>query len=302
MPMRISSPPRSGPAMVESIRGGGITWLASYPKSGNTWMRMLLANYFGDSGAPHDINTVGVTNGIASWRHRFDEILGIPSNDLTPAEARPLRPHVYRAIAAHGQDPVWMKVHDAQERLPDGQWLFPPDASHAAIYLIRNPLDVAVSYGFHSGEPVDMAVDWLCDPGHIVARDSRHQLPQFTGSWSDHVTSWVDQTEIPVCVIRYEDMLADTAGQLARALAFARSDLSVDARRASTAVEQSRFETLQAAEVESGFREKNDRAARFFRSGRANDWHDHLTPTQTRRICAEHRETMLRFGYDPDVA
>lgn len=288
--------------MVEAARGAGINWLASYPKSGNTWMRMLLANYVRDDGASHDINAVGVINGIASWRARFDEILGISSNDLTWAEERPLRPHVYRAIAAHSAAPVWMKVHDAQDRLPDGQWLFPPEASHAAIYLIRNPLDVAVSYAFHAGKPVAEASDWLCDPDHIVGRASRHQLPQFTGSWSDHATSWIDQTEIPVCVIRYEDMLADTASQLARVIAFARPDLSLDTSRLAEAVEQSRFGTLQAAEAETGFREKNERSARFFRSGRANAWHDHLTPEQARRICTAHRQTMLRFGYDPDVA
>lgn len=287
--------------MAEPVRRAGINWLASYPKSGNTWMRMMLANYFAERDEPHDINSIGVTNGIASSRRRFDEVIGIDSADLTHDEELPLRHHVFRHVAARGETPIWMKVHDAQARLADGQWLFPQTASHGAIYLIRNPLDVAVSYAFHSAKEIEIGVRRICDPGHVMARRSRHQLPQFTGSWSDHVASWVDQDAIPVCVIRYEDMLADPAAQLTRALAAGRPDIAIDPARVALAVERSRFDKLQAAEAERGFREKFTGSERFFRSGRVDDWLNHLNREQVERICAMHDGMMRRFGYDPDV-
>lgn len=53
-------------------KGAGINWLTCYPKSGNTWMRMLLANYFSETDTAHDINAVGVTDGTASIRWRFE--------------------------------------------------------------------------------------------------------------------------------------------------------------------------------------------------------------------------------------
>lgn len=280
--------------------GAGINWLASYPKSGNTWMRILLANYFAENDVPHDINSVGVTNGIASSRQRFDQILGVSSDELTAAETAALQPHVFAHLGARAATPVWMKVHDARQRIGD-DWLFPRHASHAVVYLIRNPLDVAVSFAFHSGRAPARTVDGLCDPGMVIAHRSAEQLPQRLGSWSDHVASWVDQSEIPVCVIRYEDMLADPAGQLTRAIVHGRPDVTIDPARIAHAVDRSRFERLQATEVAHGFRERPVKAQRFFRNGRADGWRDHLTTDQARQVCAAHHATMIRFGYDPDI-
>lgn len=277
--------------------GAGINWLVSYPKSGNTWMRMLLANYFDETGQAHDINSAGVTHGIAASRQHFDRSLGISSSDLTASEVDRLRHHVYAHLAAQSVRPIWIKVHDAQRPLGD-DWLFPPRCSHAVVYLIRNPLDVAVSSAFHLGQSVAKTVETLCRSATVIAERSPDQLPQHLGSWSEHVASWVDQAGCPVCVIRYEDMLADPAGQLARVIACGRPDVVIDPVRLAHAVEQSRFDRLQAVEAAQGFRERPVKAERFFRRGLANDWHGHLSADQAHRIRAAHRAMMNRFGYD----
>lgn len=278
---------------------GGINWLASYPKSGNTWLRMMLSNYFSKDGSSHDINASGVTAAMAASRRQFDESVGVPSADLLFSEVQSLRPYVYAHLAHQNQRPIWMKVHDAQQRLPNDECLFPAEASCAAIYIVRDPRDVAVSFSFHAGLSLDECVVHLCDPAHMVARRSRHQLPQILGTWSDHVASWVDQEAIPICVIRYEDMLADPAVQLTRALRFARPDITIDEARVRRAAEQSRFASLQAMEDRHGFREKPRGAERFFRSGRAGDWRNHLTPEHVRRLCNVHGGMMERFSYNP---
>lgn len=278
-----------------------IDWLASYPKSGNTWMRMLLANYYNESDRPHDINATGVTDGIASSRKRFDEMLGLDSTLLTDAEVASLRPRVYQGLVALGLGRHWIKVHDAQGRLPDGEWLFPPAVSHCAVYLIRNPLDVAVSRAFHDGrETMDRAVTMLCDPAARLAKPWDTQLRQHLGDWSHHVASWVDQPAMRVLVVRYEDMLADTARELERVIRFARPEEAVDQARVALAVDHARFEKLQSAEQEQGFREAARRQQRFFRSGRQGDWVNHLSAAEVARICATHGPTMARFGYSAD--
>ena len=108
---------------------GNLLWLASYPKSGNTWMRMLLANYFGEEDEPHDINTPGVTNGIASTRLFFDYVHGVDSTVLTDDEVQNLRPFVYDFLSSEANDLTWMKVHDAQQDVGDQALLFPASAS-----------------------------------------------------------------------------------------------------------------------------------------------------------------------------
>ncbi len=73
----------------------GIYWLASYPKSGNTWLRSFLSNLQQDGDAPADINELA-TGTIASARDWLDEALGFDSADLSADEIDRLRPAVYR--------------------------------------------------------------------------------------------------------------------------------------------------------------------------------------------------------------
>lgn len=284
--------------MSETAARGKIDWLASYPKSGNTWMRMLLANYYGESDEPHDINQAGVTNSIASWRPRFDELLGVHSADLTDDEVALLQPAVYERFVAASPKRHWVKVHDAQKQLPDGRWLLPPTVSGAAIYIVRDPLDVAVSRAFHDGHGnMERSVAMLCDPRATVAGGRSEQLRQILGDWSGHVASWVDQREIPVLVVRYEDMLEDTKRELVRVLRFARADEPVVMDRVALAVHHASFEKLQADEARHGFRESGPRQVNFFRQGRAGDWRNHLSDAQVQRIRACHGPMMVRLGY-----
>ena len=280
---------------------GGIVWLASYPKSGNTWMRMLLAHYFNETDVPHDINAPGVTNGIASSRARFDELLGISSSDLTDAEAHGLRPAMSRLLINANAGLQWIKAHDAQQRMADGDWLLPPDVSIGAVYLVRDPRDVAVSRAYHDGhQDMDRAVAFICNPDQTVSGGAKTQLRQYMGDWSHHVRSWLDDPGMPVLLVRYEDMLADTAHELRRVLSFAMPDQAVDADRIAAAVAGTAFETLQKAEAENGFRERTSKQERFFRNGKAGDWRNHLTPDQAETICNHHRAIMDRLGYDPN--
>jgi aryl sulfotransferase len=163
----------------------------------------------------------------------------MPSSDLTPEEIMTIQPHVYEIMVA--EEPVrhWVKVHDAQRRLADGRWLFPPAVSGVAVYLIRNPLDVAVSLAFHEGhEDMRRSVAKMCDEHTVLGSGRSLQLSQFLGSWSQHVESWIDQSEIPVLLVRYEDMLTDAGRELTRVVQFARPELAVSRPRMNSSRRQ----------------------------------------------------------------
>ncbi|HJX72016.1 MAG TPA: hypothetical protein VJ346_08695, partial [Bacteroidales bacterium] len=68
-----------------------IVWLASYPKSGNTWFRIFLTNLLNHTNEPVDINNLYPST-IASSRSLFDEATGLESSDLTLDEIELLRP------------------------------------------------------------------------------------------------------------------------------------------------------------------------------------------------------------------
>lgn len=274
---------------------GKIFWLASYPKSGNTWTRLVLANYRSDLQSPVEINDLG--GAIASRHQLFDTFGGVDVSELTPEEVDRLRPRLYLGLAEYQPQDIFVKIHDAFRRTPDGAGLVPSEATRGVVYLVRNPLDVAVSYARYGAMPVQETVDRLCRPTAVIGKGFMRngQVPQVLFSWSRHVTSWVDESGLDVHVARYEDLLRDPHGSFAALLRFARLD--VDAQRLSRAIEHTRFERLQAEEQAKGFKERPLRSAAFFREGKSGTWRKALSSAQAARIIDANREVMLRFGY-----
>lgn len=274
----------------------GIYWLASYPKSGNTWFRNVLANVMSDADEPVDINALE-TGGIASSRIWVDDVAGVDTADLTQDEIEALRPRVYRWSLQY-EGVGYHKIHDAFTLTSEGRPLVDDLATLGAVYILRNPLDVAPSLANHSGLELGKAVEALGDPDRALARSDgklSSQLRQFLGTWSYHVGSWVDAPGFGVLTIRYEDMLTDPHRVFGEALAFLGLDSAPE--RLARAIEFSRFERLAQQERKQGFRERPARAQRFFREGRAGSWRDSLTDAQVARIVADHGPMMRRFGY-----
>jgi hypothetical protein len=275
-----------------------IIWLASYPKSGNTWMRILLANYLHESEQPVDINALTLT-GIASSRLLFDEWAGVEASALNLTTIERLRPEVYRCLAREASEPIFMKVHDGWRRTDRGESLFPTDVTAGVVYLLRNPLDVTVSCAHHLGIDIELQLEQLCDPNFGLPRvqgDVTDQIYQHLGAWSDHVESWIDRSDLPLCVVRYEDLRRDTVGVFDKVVRFC--GLPYDEARVRKAVAYSDFKELQRQEQEAGFRERPPTAsAQFFRRGKAGAWRDELGPEVAQRIIATHGAIMRRFGY-----
>jgi hypothetical protein len=274
-----------------------IIWLASYPKSGNTWFRAFLSNLLTDGDEPVHINALG-TGAIASARQLFDEVVGVDAADLTYDEIDALRPAVYRKWAeAHGEV-GFHKIHDAYIRLEDQQPLIPADATRGAIYFVRNPLDVAVSYAHHSNQDVDTVIAWMADERHCFAAGGKRlhdQLRQRMLTWTGHVTSWIDQDEFPVHVVRYEDMCRCPEPTFTAAAQFA--EVSTDAEAVAKAIAFADFGELQRQEVADGFLEKSPSAESFFRRGEVGSWRVQLTDAQAERLVNDHGEVMAGFGY-----
>src|SRR5581483_5973292 len=97
-----------------------IVWLVSYPKSGNTWVRLLLANYLSATDEPVDINQLSLSS-MATARRPFDEWCGVEASALDDSIVNRLRPAVYRHMAADSPDDLFMKVHDAWSENGSGQ-------------------------------------------------------------------------------------------------------------------------------------------------------------------------------------
>jgi aryl sulfotransferase len=290
-------------------------WLASYPKSGNTWFRTLVANLCAID-KPLNINDLPERGWIASARGPFDHFTLIDSDLLTNDEIDALRPRVYEHLARGEQDDEYdvapnqeeirfVKVHDAYTFTATGEPLLGGARSaDGAILIVRDPRDVAPSLANHMGSSLDEAIAFMANPAAGFCVDSRrlhNQLRQQLPGWSGYMESWLKQTDIPLHVIRYEDMQADTEAVFRGALAFAGLDAQDD--QIGRAVAFARFDELHRQEQDRGFREapKPHEGGRFFRRGIAGAWRDELTADQVSRIEAVHAPMMRKIGYDLSV-
>ena len=122
-----------------------------------------------------------------------------------------LRPRVYEAIAAETSEQCWIKVHDAYTSTPGGEPLLGRNVARAAVYLVRDPRDVAISLAHHNHTAIDDMIKEMNAADSALCHGSKGLAPQLRqklNGWSGHVTSWLDQTDVPVHTVRYEDLTA----------------------------------------------------------------------------------------------
>lgn len=272
-----------------------IVWIASYPKSGNTWFRTVLANFLANAETPVDINNMDGL--VASDRRAADETLGVECSDLTFEEIDRYRPAIYRSIARQSPATLYMKVHDAFSWNSHNEALFPADVTVAVIYLVRNPLDVAVSFARHTNRPIDEVITQMSQSSTTLAgrRDRLSlQLPQHLGSWSRHVKSWLEKPMTPVHLMRYEDAWTNPVEAFAGA--FRSIGLEPETTRLQRAIEFSNIDNLRRQEAQGGFREKLLGAEPFFGKGGVR-WRETLNEKQIENVLREHRPVMSRLGY-----
>ena len=294
----------------------GIFWITGYPKSGSTWLRAVLTNYLqdlqdglqdGDEGA--SINALVGEWGVSS-RGNFDELIGVDSADLRPDEVARHLPRFRELLAAAlsarrrrgwagggPNAPHFAKTHEAFQG-PVGGARFSPVGTAGAVYLVRNPLDVAVSYAHHLQWSVDRTIARMANPAAQevpAVRGIRTLLPNPLRTWSEHVATWLAQKTLPTCVAKYEDLLADPHAGFGRIIRFA--GLDWQAARLARAIDHSAFSRLRAQEAEQPFNERQQTAPSFFRAGVAGGWRDALTRSQVRAIVAAHGPMMARLGY-----
>lgn len=276
-----------------AVRSGlaKIIWIASYPRSGNTWVRFLLAHLM---------------------------VERVESS----ARLLELIPDIHRSISGgqlYGPATALIKTH----------WAWSPDLplredTVGVVYLVRNPLDVlasALDYrllrpgasvaGLSADGRAAFARQWI---DQFIARGAEaNWLAVGMGSWSENVASWTAAPlPYPRLVIRYEDLSLDAAGELRRICRFLRFDRGEDAIGA--AVERSSFAALQALE-EQEIRERRPgifhdapsaaghaEGRRFISRGEVGSGERLLSAEQRAAALARFGPVMRRFGYLPPDA
>ena len=261
------------------------SWLASYPKSGNTWVRMLLTAYH--LGAL-DINSNATFSQHDTNVYLYNVVSPTILTNLEPEQVLYLRNAVLMHIASSAKyNPNVVKTHCANIRV-DGVELIPAKLSSQSVYIVRDPRDVAVSFAKHTGGDVETTIANMNIKENLL-RNIGSPVVSWLSTWSNNVKSW----DVKGCTrIKYEDMKEDTYAQFVRIIEG--FGMPFDEGRARKAVELCELDRLKKQEEKNGFIE-NGNQDKFF--GQGKGWQNELTENQVRKIEIDHGEMMESLGY-----
>lgn len=268
----------------------GAIWLASYPKSGNTWLRCLLEAY--RRNGKLDLNDIRITSSDGGAT-LIRGVSPIPLEALGLNGQLLLRPAALLNLFCRLSAPIWVKTHFANIQ-PDGlPHLIPVEWTKKAVYIVRDPRAVVLSLASYFQLSVETAVATMTLKNFTIG-DNKNFASVMVSSWSNHVSSWVGEKRYPVHIVKYEDMVADAGKELAEVLEFLGEE--VDQATIKIAVEATEIAQLAEKEGQTGFHENVSARGAFFNGG-GSRWEDELGPKWIKQIEADHGEVMRVIGY-----
>ena len=247
-----------------------ITWLASYPKSGNTWLRAIVDRIVRPE-RPFDVNALGETApAFSGLTARLIADRGVEVPVSAPGEVRRYWAATQDAICSNSDKEIFLKTHNVAAKFDCGHF---PDLSltRSAIYIVRDPRDVALSFAYHYRHPTELLL-----------------------SWGEHVAGWTALKRIPLLVLRYEDLLANPEAEIRLIAGFLGKQASK--KQAQDIAAATSFEQLRRQEAAHGFTEAV-RSGGFFRVGKAQQWRDVKDQSVFQPLLDKFSRLMRRYGY-----
>lgn len=239
-------------------------------------MRSLLAHYFMPKGAAPDINNLRQFTTGDSRGDFFAAAAGGEYKAQSVEDWVQVRRKALRLIAGSKPNHHFVKTHcQAIEFL--GEPLIPNEVTAAAIYILRNPFDVALSYARHASTDVDTAIERMGARENIMG--SPNHIYDVLGRWDEHIDTWVNASGLAVHLVRYEDLLSKP-GPTMRQLLQQFLRVKVDAPKLAYAIKSTSFEAMRRQEEKLGFAERPAGMAQFFAKGQAGAWREDMTPAQ----------------------
>jgi hypothetical protein len=234
-------------------------FLVSFPKSGNTWTRFLLAN-------------LRFPNEPATWAN-IDRLIPDPTGTNKRDFDRMPRPRIVKSHECF--DPRYPRV----------------------INIVRDPRDVVVSQ-YHYHRKIRKIEDDSPIEKFVTRFLAGETCPH--GSWGQNVATWLYTSEgnPRYLLLRYEDLIADTARELAKVVSFLK--LPATPEQIAQAVERSSADRMRKLEKEQqhGLYKGSRPEMSFVRAAGSGGWRKDLPMDQAARLEAAWGPLMHHLGYE----
>ena len=278
-----------------------IIWLASYPKSGNTWVRSIISSLLYSSDGNFNFELIKKISQFPEKKY-FKDFIDDFSNFNKIKE---------NWISA--QDTINLDNEIKILKTHNGNYTVGTDSftnnqnTLATIYVVRDPRTLISSLSNHYTLTIDKASDFLMTP-QIIGNNKRWEEKEtgmqcLLGKWNDHYRSWT-KNKNNLLLIKYEDLIRNPENELERIINFLKKYLNVktDKNKNKKILETTSFENLKEMEQKGLFKEnvlnKNDNSkVNFFHLGPSNDWKDNLNESVKNKIEKNFYQEMTELEY-----
>ena len=282
-----------------------IFWIASYPKSGNTWIRTLISSYY------------YTEDGIfkESKIHNIDQF----------PQKKYFKDFKYDKTIVNDTARLWLKAqkkinldkklrffktHNAFGNL-NGNPFTDNTNSIGAIYVVRDPRNVITSLKNHYELNDNQAYSWMINENNYLYdihnfNEDGYSDFQFISSWSTNYKSWKVQKKIPIKIIKYEDLLNETYLIFKDLINFiniiVNNSEQINRDKLKKVIDSTLFDKLRKEEQDKGFTESvlsrdGKRKIPFFNLGPKNDWNKILNIKMVKQIEEVFAESMKDLSY-----
>jgi len=278
-----------------------IIWIASYPKSGNTWVRALLGAYLYSQKGHFEFSML-------------DKISQFPSQYYLGPFLKNLKD--FKEVPKywiHSQNKInsekkinFLKTHNAMCSIQGNQFTNKKNTL-AVIYVVRDPRNIITSLSNHYNLSINEAFNFFTNKRKIIfMKDNKDNIGDvhFIGDWADHYKSWNLVNFAPTKIIKYEDLLENTEKTFVSILDFLNQFMKIDYdnNKINNSVKSTTFNILRKKEEIEGFpesiaSEKNGKKINFFNLGKENSWRKYLSSEMEEKIKKVFNKDMLELGY-----
>ena len=275
-----------------------IIWLASYPKSGNTWLRMFLKSYFLKPGEKFGLENSRLDN-FKSQGFPDQEILDHLRVDYNKFEEIVKNWEAMQDYINLNNKTNYIKTHNAMVTV--GSYKFTTTRNtKGIIYIVRDPRDVLVSLSHHMGIDYEQTFEHLSSSLNFeypLSGDKRYKK-SLMGAWSDHYKSWKNFKSCKTLIVKYEDMVLDEYNTFKKIIKYLTEVDGAEYKEEKLikALKQTQFDELQKMEKNEGFSEKG-KGELFFRKGKIGEWKKDLSVNLIKKIEKMFSKEMVELGY-----
>jgi len=279
-----------------------IIWIASYPKSGNTWVRAIINSFLNSS-----LNEIDINNLVIRQFPLVRDFKGLISDFKSEEQFAKNCIHAQERINLDNQI-KFFKTHHAYWKL--GNYAFTDEInSLGVIHVVRDPRNVITSVMNHFNRTInnyEKALKFITDDKKMFSSDnlsqSENDLPTVISSWSNHYNSWKKFKKNNL-LIKYENLLVEPENEFQKIAQFLKRTIKtkIEPSQIYHAIKNTEFKKFKAQESINGFREaaknENNENINFFHLGPENNWKKLLDENTKKTIESNFSNEMKELGY-----